>query len=51
MYAQFGQRMVRTWSGADRTSTVIDCHAIHHLPWMRGYPVPAWFESEADSAD
>lgn len=50
MYAQGGQRMVRSWCGADRTSTLIDCDAIQHLPWMYGYPVPAWFETEAEAA-
>jgi hypothetical protein len=51
MYAQCGRRVVRTWSVADRAFALIDCHAIQHLPWMYGYPVPAWFETEAETAD
>ena len=51
MYAQGGQRVVRTWRGAERTSRLIDCQAIQHLPWMYGFPVPAWFETEAEAVN
>ncbi|MDT4918427.1 MAG: hypothetical protein QOH89_3127 [Pseudonocardiales bacterium] len=51
MYAQCGRRVVRTWSVADRAFALIDCHAIQHLPWMYGYPAPAWFETEAETAN
>lgn len=49
MYAQCGRRVVRTWFRRDRASAVVDVQAIQHLPWMYGYPVPAWFETEAES--
>jgi hypothetical protein len=51
MYAHCGQRMVRTWCATDRASTLIDCRTIQHLAWMYGYPVPAWFETEAESVN
>jgi hypothetical protein len=51
MYAHCGKRMVRTWRGTDRDLALLDCHAIQHLPWMYGYPVPAWFETESESVN
>jgi hypothetical protein len=50
MYAESGHRRVRIWRTDDRRSTVTDGSAMHSRPWMRGYPVPAWFETDSDSA-
>lgn len=46
MYAHCGNRKVRTWRSNDRESTVVDGSLMHSRPWMYGYPVPAWFETE-----
>ena len=49
MYAQCGHRKVRTWRAPDRQSTVVDGSTMYGRPWMRGFPVPAWFETESES--
>ena len=51
MYAHCGRRLVRSWRTKDRASTVVDCRAMQSRPWMYGYPVPAWFETEPESTD
>ena len=50
MYAHCGRRMVRTWRAQDKASTCVDGSAMQSRPWMYGYPIPAWFETEAESA-
>ena len=46
MYADCGRRKIRTWRSHDRKSTVADGSMMYSRPWMYGYPVPAWFETE-----
>jgi hypothetical protein len=48
MYSRGDQRIVRTWLRRDIASAQDDCAEIARLPWMFGYPVPAWIEQEAD---
>lgn len=46
MYAHCGHRKVRTWRSHDHKSTVVEGNLMYSRPWMYGYPVPAWFETE-----
>jgi hypothetical protein len=48
MYSRGDQRVVRTWLRRDVTSAEDDCAEIARLPWMFGYPVPAWIEEQAE---
>jgi hypothetical protein len=50
MYAHCGRRLVRSWRTRDRISTVADCRTMQSRPWMYGYPVPAWFETDPETA-
>lgn len=58
MYAHCGERMVRTWTGTDYKATAATdpkataahSRTVLHRPWMYGYPAPAWFETEPDTA-
>ena len=47
MFAQRGRRMVRTWKGRKSTAPVDVAATGLQRPWMYGYPVPAWFETES----
>lgn len=46
MYARFGKRMVRTWNGSKPAAAIDLVASGLQRPWMYGYPVPAWFETE-----
>lgn len=46
MFARCGERRVRLWRSCDPTATSDAEPAGLQRPWMFGYPVPAWFESE-----
>jgi len=43
MFGRAGARLVRTWRTGDATG--IDTDALQR-PWMFGFPVPAWFETD-----
>ena len=47
MFGRCGQRTVRTWTRGT-PQAVLDTRELQR-PWMFGYPVPAWFET--DDAD
>jgi|GraSoiStandDraft_16_1057320.scaffolds.fasta_scaffold799630_1 hypothetical protein len=51
MFAQCGERMVRTWTGADPVPAAEDCRTMSHRPWMLGFPLPAWSETGPETAD
>ncbi|WP_460605081.1 hypothetical protein [Jatrophihabitans fulvus] len=46
MYADGRERAVLAWHGNDEPTRFTD--GWQQLPWMRGYPVPAWYEGPAD---
>jgi hypothetical protein len=46
MFAQHGRRTVRLWSGCNPATTMDACPETLQRPWMFGYPVPAWFETD-----
>jgi hypothetical protein len=50
MYGRCGRRLVRTWRARDRAAPTLDSTAMQSRPWMYGYPVPAWFETEDEPA-
>jgi hypothetical protein len=45
MYARGGERLVRTW----RTNGAPVDSAALQRPWMFGFPMPAWIESDANA--
>jgi hypothetical protein len=47
MFGRDGERLVRTWQSKDPASAA-DTGTLQR-PWMFGFPVPAWFETEAAS--
>lgn len=47
MFGQCGKRIVRTWKANNATAAKdLETNALQR-PWMYGYPVPAWFETES----
>lgn len=46
LYCGSGQRVVRTWRRGAPGSAQDDAAEITRLPWMFGYPVPAWSDLE-----
>jgi hypothetical protein len=46
MFARDGARLVRTWRGKSGKPKETD---LLHMPWMFGFPVPAWSETKAPS--
>jgi hypothetical protein len=49
MYAHCGKRMVRTWKTSNPAAAADGEFRTASRPWMYGYPVPAWFETEQGS--
>jgi hypothetical protein len=47
MFTYCGKRLVRTWSNSNPTASADVEPVVLQRPWMYGYPVPAWFETEA----
>lgn len=47
MYTDGPQRAVLSWHGHDEPTRFTD--GWQQLPWMRGYPVPAWYEGPAET--
>jgi hypothetical protein len=48
MFAHCGKRVVRTWKGNNAAAAAdLETNALQR-PWMYGYPVPAWFETESE---
>ncbi len=48
MFTHCGRRLVRTWRSSDPAHPADIGSGAMQRPWMYGYPVPAWFESDAD---
>jgi hypothetical protein len=46
MFAHCGKRSVRNWTSSRAATTADAGPETLQRPWMFGYPVPAWFESE-----
>jgi hypothetical protein len=46
MFAHCGRRSVRLWRGSRPATTADACPETLQRPWMFGYPVPAWFETD-----
>lgn len=46
MFTEGPGRAVLVWHGHDEPTQVGE--GWQQLPWMRGYPVPAWYEGPAD---
>jgi len=46
MYAHCGERRVRQWCTSDPGCPTDLRTGGLQRPWMFGYPVPAWYESE-----
>jgi hypothetical protein len=46
MFAHQGQRTVRLWTGRNPATTTDACVEALQRPWMFGFPVPAWFETD-----
>jgi hypothetical protein len=46
MFAHCGKRTVRFWTSNDPAITADACPETLQRPWMFGYPVPAWFETD-----
>jgi hypothetical protein len=46
MFAHQGQRTVRLWTGCNPATTTDACVEALQRPWMFGFPVPAWFETD-----
>jgi hypothetical protein len=49
MFGHCGKRMVRTWKSSNPTAPADGGPNALQRPWMYGYPVPAWFETEAET--
>src|SRR6059036_3422251 len=49
MFAHCGKRMVRTWKSSNPAAPADGGPNALQRPWMYGYPVPAWFETESGS--
>jgi hypothetical protein len=48
MFAHCGKRVVRTWKTSNPAAAAdLEASGLQR-PWMYGYPVPAWFETEAE---
>lgn len=47
MFAHCGKRLVRTWSNRNPVAAADVDSTAFQRPWMYGYPVPAWFETES----
>jgi hypothetical protein len=45
MFARAGERLVRTW----RTNGAPSDSSAMQRPWMFGFPMPAWFESDSSA--
>jgi hypothetical protein len=45
MFGRCGTRLVRTWRSADPDAST-DTGGLQR-PWMFGFPVPAWFETDS----
>jgi hypothetical protein len=45
MFSRGEHRIVRTWYRRDLTTAQDGCAEITRLPWMYGYPAPAWREA------
>src|SRR5436309_9374356 len=50
MFAHCGRRVVRTWKSSNPAAVADAGSNALQRPWMYGYPVPAWFETESGSA-
>ena len=50
MFAQCGKRVVRTWKTKNPSAAADAGTNALQRPWMYGYPVPAWFETESETA-
>lgn len=48
MFALSGERMVRTWRSRNTAGAADSRSDPVQRPWMYGYPLPAWFEDEAE---
>jgi hypothetical protein len=46
MFAQCGARSVRLWTNARSAITAAAGPDTLQRPWMFGFPVPAWFETD-----
>ena len=44
MFVRAGQRIVRTWTDAADEEAQDLARGYQSLPWMLGYPMPAWQE-------
>jgi hypothetical protein len=47
MFGRCGKRTIRTWTSRN-PAAVTDVGGMQR-PWMFGYPVPAWFETDASA--
>jgi hypothetical protein len=47
MFAHCMQRMVRTWKTSKPAAAADAGPEALRRPWMFGYPVPAWFETDS----
>ncbi len=50
MFAHCGKRLVRTWRTNKPAAAADPGTNALQRPWMYGYPVPAWFETESAPA-
>ena len=51
MFYRSGHRVVRTWSGHDLDRVGEHLAGQENLPWVRGMPLPAWFEHDPPTTD
>jgi hypothetical protein len=49
MFCHCGQRMVRNWTSNSPASAADAGPNALQRPWMYGYPMPAWFETESET--
>lgn len=50
MFTQCGKRVVRTWCSSNPAAASDLASNALQRPWMYGYPVPAWFETEPEQS-
>jgi hypothetical protein len=49
MFAHCSERIVRTWRTSNPAAAADAGPNALQRPWMYGYPVPAWFETESET--